>query len=221
MLLTETIKKSTSAIQKRRTAQENKRSAEDYSKALGRLAQASDALKSTLDCATELKSKGIVEHPLMLQQMRDELIEYADNCGRGVFEGTLTLDMVTAFKAKGDTIAAQMQVVWKDAAAKYAEGTKGYLSMISGLTDDPKHAKELADSISNTVDGVLSISAIKKLVTEVAEAKRITAAFSLSPEIEMFLKKVSSQQATAADLTTNIMAWLKEKKLTGKLKIRF
>lgn len=221
MLLTEAIKKSTSAIQKRRTTQENKRSAEDYSKALGRLAQASDALKSTLDCATELKSKGVVEHPLMLQQMRDELIEYADNCGRGVFEGTLTLDMVTAFKAKGDTIAAQMQVVWKDAAAKYAEGTKGYLSMISGLTDDPKHAKELADSISNTVDGVLSISAIKKLVTEVAEAKRITAAFSLSPEIEMFLKKVSSQQATAADLTTNIMVWLKEKKLTGKLKIRF
>lgn len=221
MLLTETIKSSTSAIQKRRTVQGNKKSAEDYSKALVQLAQASDTLKTTLDCAVEMKSKGIVEHPLMMQQMREELVEYADNCGRGVFEGTLTLDMVTAFKAKGDTVAEQMKIIWKDAATKYAEGTKGYLSMIGGLTDDPKHARELADSISKTVDGTLSIVAVKKLVADVAEAKRITDAFSLNPEIEAFLKKVSSQQATVIDLTPNVLAWLKEKKLTSKLKVRF
>lgn len=221
MLLTETIKHSTSAIQKRRTVQENKKSAEDYSKALEQLTQASNALKTTLDCAVEMESKGIVEHPLILQQMRDELVEYANNCGKGVFDGTLALDIVIAFKTKSDAVAGQIKIVWKDAATKYADGTKGYLSMIGGLTDDPKHARELADSISETVAGTLSIAAVKKLVADVTEAKRIADAFSLNPEIEAFLKKVSFQQATVIDLTPNVLSWLKEKKLTRKLKVRF
>jgi len=221
MLLTETIKNCTSAIQKRRRLQENNRSAEDYAKALVQLAQASSSLKATLDCATEMKSSGVVDHPLMMQQMRDELVAYADDCGRGVFEGTLTLDVVKAFKAKGDALAAQMKIVWKDAADKYAEGIKGYLSMIGGLTDNPKHAKELTDSIAKAIDGTPSISAVKKLVADVAEAKKITEAFSLNPEIESFLKKVSSQQATVYDLNPDVLTWLKEKRLTSRLKIRF
>ena len=40
-------------------------------------------------------------------------------------------------------------------------------------------------------------------------------------EIERFLKKVSAQQATVIDLTPNVLAWLKEKNLTGKLRVRF
>ena len=43
----------------------------------------------------------------------------------------------------------------------------------------------------------------------------------LNPEIEAFLQKVSSQQATIVDLTPNVLTWLKEKKLTSKLKVRF
>ena len=221
MLLIETIKNSTSAIKKRRSVQENKKAAEDYANALGRLAQVSNALKVTLDCATEMKESGIVQHPAMKQQVRGELLDFADSCGRGVFDGTLTMDMVTALKAKGDTTAEQMKVVWKDAATKYAEGIKGYLSMIGGLTYDPRHARELAESITKTVDGALTIVNVKKLVSDVPEAKGITDAFSLNPEIEAFLKKVSSQQATVVDLTPNILAWLKEKKLTSKLKIKF
>lgn len=221
MLLTETIKSTTSAIQKRRTVQENKKSTEDYSKALRQLAQANDTLKTTLDCAVMMESAGIVEHPLMMRPVRDELVEYAGNCGKGIYEGKLTLDMVIAFKAKGDAVAEQIKIVWKDAATKYAEGTKGYLSMIGGLTDNPKQAKELADSISKTVNGALSVTSIKKLVADVDEAKRITDGFSLNPEIEAFLQKVSSQQATIVDLTPNVLTWLKEKKLTSKLKVRF
>ncbi len=221
MRITETIRNSTSAIRNRRTARENKKSAEDYRKALERLEQAGNALKSVLDCAAALKTSGVVGEPLMPRQMRDELVEYADSCGRGLYEGTLTLDMVTAFRTKGEAAAGQMEIAWKDAAARYAEGTNGYLSMIGSLTDDPKHARELADNISKTVDGPLSVAAVKKLVSAVAEARKITDAFSLSPEIEAFLKKVSLQQATAADLTPDILKWLQEKKLTGKLKIRF
>ena len=93
--------------------------------------------------------------------------------------------------------------------------------MIGGLSNDPKRAKELADNIMKIVAGDPSIKAVKSLVTDVAEAKQITEEFSLNAEIESFLKKVSSQSATVFDLTPNVLAWLKEKNLTSKLKIRF
>ena len=53
------------------------------------------------------------------------------------------------------------------------------------------------------------------------EKKKIADEFSLNPEIEVFLKKVSALQATVADLTPDTLTWLKEKNLTSKLKIRF
>ena len=92
---------------------------------------------------------------------------------------------------------------------------------MGGLSNDPKRAKELSDNITKTVAGDPSIRAVNNLVTDVAEAKRIAEKFSLNPEIEDFLKKVSSQRATVLDLTPNILTWLKEKDLTQKLKIRF
>lgn len=124
-------------------------------------------------------------------------------------------------QSKGDAIASSIKVVWKDAAANYAKGSTGYLSMIGSLTDNPKQAKDLVESISKTVDSDPSIKSIGKLVADVAEAKKITDSFSIGPKIESFLKKVSSQQATVADLTPDVTAWLKEKKLMGKLKVRF
>ena len=131
------------------------------------------------------------------------------------------LDDTNIIYWKGDIIAGQIKIVWKDAAGKYAEGSSGYLSMIGGLSADPKRAKELADNISKAVAADPTIKGISSLISDVAEAKKIIEAFSLNPEIEAFLKKVSAQQATVLDLTPNILSWLKEKKLTSKLKIRF
>lgn len=221
MLLTETIKNSATAIKKRKSMQANRKAAEDFARALGQLDQIGQSIKTTLDFATEMKNSGVVQCPVMKQQVRDELLELADSCGRKVFEGTLTMDMVTALKAKGDSVSQQVKIVWKDSAAKYAEGTQGYLSMIAGLTDDPKHARELADGITKTVEGALTATNIKKLVSDVGEAKKITDAFSLNPNIEAFLRKVSSNHATVVDLTPDILTWLHGKKLTSKLKIRF
>ncbi|MBQ8514245.1 MAG: hypothetical protein IJ496_02505 [Ruminococcus sp.] len=221
MLLTETIGKSISAIQHKRDAQEQRQSDEAYGNALAQLNKASQELKNILECAAAMKEKGIVDHPVMAAQLRDELLECVNNCGRGVSDGALTADMVRVLKAKGDAAAVQIKIVWKEASAAYAEGTKGYLLMIGGLSDDPGQAGALADNITRTVAGEPSVRAVKSLAADVAAAKKITEAFSLNPEIESFLKKVSVQQATAADLTPGILTWLQEKRLTSKLKIRF
>ena len=168
-----------------------------------------------------LKEKGIVSTSLVDEPTRNELLACIDDCGNGVSEMRLTLETVRLLKSKGDAVAAQIKIVWRDAAQKYSDGPKGYLSMIGGLSNDPKRAKDLTDSITQTVAGNPSIKAVNSLVSYVAEAKQITDQFSLNPEIEDFLKKVSSQRATVLDLTPNVMTWLKEKNLNQKLKIRF
>lgn len=221
MLITETIKNCTSAIKQRRATIESKQSAENYAKALAQLAQATESIKGTLDCATAMKEKGIVSTLLMDELTRNELLACIDDCGNDVSEMHLTLETVRLLKSKGDAVATQIKIVWRDAAQRYSGGSKGYLSIIGGLSNDPKRAKELADSITQTVAGEPSIKAINSLVSDVAEAKQIADKFSLNPEIEGFLKKVSTQQATVLDLTPNILTWLKEKNLTSKLKIKF
>lgn len=221
MLLTETIKKSTSAIKKRRAALESKQSAETYAKALAQLAQAVDSIKATLDCTTSMKANGILSAPVIDEQTRTELLECFIACGNGIHDGILSLDAVKLLRSKEDIFATQVKIVWKEASQKYSEGIKGYLSIIGGLSDDPKRARDLADAITRAVEGDPSIKVVESLASNVHEAKQITDAFSLNSEIENFLKKVSAQQATVVDLTPNVLNWLKEKHLTSKLKLRF
>lgn len=221
MLLTETIKNSTSAIKKRCLAIESKQHAETYAKALAQLTQATVAIKGALDCATAMMNSGIVNTPLMDEHTRNDLIACINDCGYGVSEMQLTMEAVRLLESKGDAFTAQIKIVWRDATQKYSDGPKGYLSMIGSLSNDPKRAKELTENISKTVSGEPSIKAINSLVSDVVEANQITEQFSLNPKIELFLKKVSSQGATVSDLTPEVLAWLQEKKLTSKLKIRF
>lgn len=221
MSLTETISKTTSAIKMRRATIESKQLAEAYGKALAQLAQTTEGIKGILECAAAMKESGIVNTPLMDENTRSDLLACIDDCGNGVHEITLSLEAVRLLKSKGDAVATQIKIIWKDAAKKYSDGTKGYLSMIGGLSADPKRSKELADNINKLVADDPTVLGIKSLVADVAEAKKIVEAFSLNPEIERFLKKVSAQQATVVDLTPNVLTWLKEKNLMSKLRVKF
>jgi len=221
MLLTETITNCTSAIQRRRTAQERKQSAEAYANALSKLNVVNNNLRSMLNCVSALKEKGIVDQTLIAEQTKTDLLECVNNCGMGLFDGSLTGDTVTILKTKSEAFSSQLQNIWKEASRKYAEGTRGYLSMIGGLSSDPKKAAELSEKIGKLTEGMLSELAITSLVENVTQAKVITDSFSLNGNIETFLKKVSSRQASIADLTPEVQKWLLEKHLSGKLKIVF
>ena len=221
MLLTEIMNNSISAIQDKRTAQENKQSAEAYTNALARLNTASESLKTSLKCAISLKAKGIVDSPLMDMRTRDELAECINSCGKGLYDGTLTIDMVTVLKAKSDAFADRIQNAWKDASVKYSESIQGYLSLIGALTSNPKKASDLYEEISRITNGTLSEANIDSLIANVEQARIITDGFSLNSDIELFLKKVSVRQATILDLTPQVQKWLFDKGLSEKLRISF
>ena len=221
MLLTDTIKNSTSAIKTRRATLESKQHAETYAKALNHLSQVTTSISKTLDCAVSMKQYGIVDEPLMDDDTKQDLLSCVNDCGNAISERNLAPDTVRLLQSKGDAISVQIKVIWKDASKKYSDGTRGYLSMIGGLSDNPQKARVLADSIEKAVNGEPSIKAITSLIDDVAEAKKITDSFALNTAIETFLQRVSSQKATVADLTPEIMVWLKEKNLMNKLRLRF
>ena len=79
MLLTETISKTTSAIKMRRATIESKQLAEAYGRALAQLSQATDGIKTTLECAVAMKESGIVDTPLMDETTRGDLRAIIDD----------------------------------------------------------------------------------------------------------------------------------------------
>lgn len=221
MLLTDSIKITTTAIQRRRAAQESKQSAATYAAALSKLSLVSESLKNSMSCAETMKEKSIVDHPVMSSQTRDDIVDCINNCGKAISDGELTPDMVSILKAKTDNFSSQILITWKEASVHYSEGTRGYLSMIGGLTDNPNDAAELSKKIRELTEGTVSLKSIDSLVESVSKAKKITDSFSLNSDIELFLKKVSSRQATIRDITPNILKWLTEKNLLDKLRVNY
>ena len=171
MLLSETIQKSTTAIKLRRNATDNKAKAESYFKALTQLDQTAKSIEGTLKCAIEMQAQGIVADPILVEDVRADLLTCIDSCGNGVSpdsEEQLSLATVKLLQSKGDAIASSIKVVWKDAASNYAKGSTGYLSMIGNLTDNPKQAKDLVEGINKAGDSDPTIKSISRLLADVA-----------------------------------------------------
>ena len=61
----------------------------------------------------------------------------------------------------------------------------------------------------------------KKIAADVARANSIISQFSLKPEIEVFLRKVSSKTATVKDVSPEVLSWLESKQLVDKLRVSF
>lgn len=221
MMLTETIEKCTSALSRKQAVFEKKQSDEAFSKAIAKLSSAEASINDSIDCIASMRSHCLLEAPVIDSLLRDELVELLNNCGNGISDGTLSAETVNLLKAKGETLSQLVANTWKSAAVAYSEGTKGYLSIISGFSDNPKYVNGLIVSIEKSITASPSTKEIDKLVNNVAEAKKETDKFQLSPEIEQFLEKVAKQQATVFDLTPEVLAWLGDKKLTNKLKVRF
>ena len=221
MLLSETITNGINAINEKRAAQDRKKSIEEFSTALANLNTVCSQLGTVTTCMKELKKLGIISTPVMASTTRDDLLSSVYDCGSGIEDGSLSKDTVKIFTSHVNTAKAELNNAWASNASVYSDGPRGYISMIAGLTDDPKKTRELEHTIQKIASGAISLKQINDLVSSVSAANELMACFSLEPQIQIFLQKVSSEQATVADLTPAVQEWLKEKILMEKLKISF
>ena len=221
MKLTNSISSCVRTLNAKRNAEQDKQAAQRYTGALTGLSKASSDLRMLCDIVSKLNEAGIVSEPVLDVTTRDQLLDCVNDCGNGVFENTLSLELVNTLKAKTDLVYGQVQILWKSQASRYAGDTTDYLSMTASLTENPKASHELAARIKKSAEEAPTVNSINQLVKDVAQAQQITEAVSLNQAIELFLRKVSKQQATVLDLTPEVLTWLTEKRLMDKLKIRF
>lgn len=220
-MLTDTISSCVSAIQNKKAAADRKKSLDEYQAALQKLNVTCVIIDNIQDCVSALKISGICTTAIFNDTTQSDILEAISSCGQGLAEGSLGNDSVSSLQSAAKAAATEINALWQNAASSYSEGTAGYLAMIAGLTDNPKEAKDLSEKILSTSTLNVSVKSINTLAEDVRKAKYITDNFSLKPNIESFLKKVSSGQASVDDLSPEVQEWLNAKGLKKKLKISF
>lgn len=220
-MLTDNISNCIAAVQTKRKVQENRASLNTQQAALAQLNLVCKQLKVLLECVAAIQNSEISSSPVLSGAMASDLSDSVAACGNAVKDCSLSKDTVAVLASTIKAASNETAALWRQVSTNYAEGPKGYLSLIGGLTSDPKGARTLSARITETCDGAPTVHSVKTLLSDVYKANEIISLFSLKPEIEVFLKKVSVQRATVFDLTPEVLAWLQEHGLTRKLKVNF
>ena len=93
---------------------------------------------------------------------------------------------------------------------------------LKGLLPNRSNTEELLRRlVSNKNTLPKSGQAVYDFLNDVESAQKLVNSLQLDAEIETFIVKVLTQQATVTDLNDHVLSWIKENHLTGKLKIRF
>lgn len=209
------------AIQATKEARNRKQSVDNFARHLITLNGATVGLTAALDSIGALKATGVYTDPILTENAKTSILESLNVCGKLVHEGGLTGVEARQLDSEQKLLGERVSNIWKTASVKYAQGPAGYLSMLGKLTANPTEARELLVTIEDLRNKSVSKSNINKLQKNVEQATAITETFRLQPNIELFLKKVQAGNASVVDLTPNIIAWLQENHLMGRLKIKF
>lgn len=220
-MLTNTIASCITAVQDKRAASERKKSLDEYEAALTKLNEGCSIMDTVQKCCDALAKHGIHGTAIFKESTQKDILDAIDTCGRDLAEGSLGNESVNTFLSAAKIAKAELNATWQKVAPAFSDGTAGYLSMIAGLADNPAVARELSTKIQKLSRESISEKNINELASKITLAKTTTSSFSLKPEIEAFLKKVSSGQATVADLSPVAQDWLTEKGLKQKLRICF
>lgn len=220
-MITDSIQSCISAVKQKQDALRSKQSFEEYQKTLALLSVECQNLERSLDTIDSIEKNKISDMPLLDNGTKTELLEAIDDCGIALENGQLGKESVQVFGSRAKQLQRDLTAAWKVCATHYADSVSGYLGIVQGLTDRPKEVADLKDQIIKLASSDPTVVATKRLASDVAQANGIISQFSLKPEIEVFLKKVSSKTATVKDVTPEVLSWLESKKLVDKLRVSF
>ena len=218
-MLTETIQRSIDAIKEQRRMMERKATSEQFSAALGELNKAAIQTQKTLDCADEVKACHISQVPVLTSTVRDKLLEDVNNCGKAIHERALNADKIGLLKSSAKAAQKELDDAWKQCASNLIEPLKGRLSILRDLSEDGMRIQKLDVNMRKARESPVERERIRSFAKDIQEATRIVNSFPLDSNIENFLRKVSRRNATLADLTPEILAWLCEYHFQNKFLI--
>lgn len=220
-MIIDSINACVTAINQKKTTLQKKQSADEFQKTLASLSKECQRLGNLLDILNGMKNSHIADSSTLDSELKSELLEAIDRCGEELENGPLSKENVQVFGVRTKQLEKELSAAWKSCSLRYSEGVSGYLGIIQGLSDNPQEIKKLQDEIAKLTTDAPTPDSVQKLSSDVTRAKAIVERFSIKPEVEAFLKKVASKQATVTDLSPNVMTWLKKQGLLMKLRITF
>ena len=185
------------------------------------LKSTADKLHLLAEVIQAMQTSGIAAAVLTSEQL-DSLNRCINVCGEKASNSTLSSSDVSALNSAFGTCQLAAEQVWKASASDKADGVYNSLNSLKGLLPNRSNTEELLRRLaSNKSTLPKSDQVVYNFLNDVESAQKLVNSLQLDAEIELFIVKVLSQQATITDLNDHVLNWIKENHLTGKLKIRF
>lgn len=201
-----------------RTAREQKEFGDrlkDLKRELPKLAAIQVFLQATGGAAPTVQ--GIISYESM-SNLVDTLSAVSEDAGRH----RLSADSVRALRMSAQNAERELLEGWRRHVDEVAGGLLQTLVVAAPVSPDSRRATELAGIIKQVRDStVLEPSSIDSLSKAITEANAIMGALRLEPSIHQFLARVSNREASVADLSEDVTAWLRQMGLEHRISLVF
>lgn len=199
----------------------NKQAAKNFNTQVCLLSQYTSQLEQLLNIIVTLQATKNVLN-LFNAEVKESLQVAVDACGEKLFDHTLDNSTVASLKSSIELCKKSVEISWVKAASGIANDVESSLKTLKNLLPNKQKAEAVLENLSkskNTLPG--SSKVIEAFFDSVNQGKELIDGLHLDNEIEKFINKVRTQQATVADLTPHILEWLKDNNLTGKIRVIF
>lgn len=133
--------------------------------------------------------------------------------------GFANKDELTNIDTDFKSIQTTIKTNWSKHFSAYTNTTTSTLRVISGINSEKvtRCLNDIKVAENWTIDTRL-FSSLKNAMTN---AELLIQSLNMDQETILFLTKMTSGQATIADLNENVLSWIRQESLEGKIKLSF
>ena len=131
-------------------------------------------------------------------------------------------ELIKNIESTVDRYYSNLRDYWRQSHIKDTNGTKSMLLILEKLYDDSTKILQIRSKINKLENRWPFTAEDLKLMQEgINEASSIIKELKVSSNIQDFLQKVSTGEASIIDLDDEILIWLKDNKFENKVKLSF
>ena len=131
-------------------------------------------------------------------------------------------ELIKNIESTVDRYYSNLRDYWRQSHIKDTNGTKSMLLILEKLYDDSTKILQIRSKINKLENRWPFTAEDLKLMQEgIIEASSIIKELKVSSNIQDFLQKVSTGEASIIDLDDEILIWLKDNKFENKVKLSF
>jgi hypothetical protein len=220
-MIVDTINACISMIQKKDCAEKKRISEQQYERNLNSVKTTTEWIEKIFDIDEAITENKITTESCISVDLQTDLLESILSCGNAIRDYSLGKEQATIFDTQVKRANQALATHWQKWALDYSNGVSGYLSLLIGLTIDPRRSQELQNLVRLGCSTIPSHKEVDMFVKNVSEIQKIVDYFSLDDKIKDFLIKVRFKDATIEDLTPEVICWLEKNNLKKKLLINF